>query len=264
MIYPLIFILTFSFSLIAKDRCPTFFDPERNLTWHDEFDSPELDKTKWTPSNDLYSSNNELQAYTDRPENLFIQDGVLHFMARKEEIPFERSYSSGKIESYPQKSFLYGRFEFCVRYPKGQGLWPAAWMMPENPIYGPWPSSGEIDIVENIGHIPQTNWGTIHYGPAWPNNQMTGNTYTLPEGDFSQNFHSFALEWEPEVLRWYVDDILYSVKTPADLGEYQWVYDHPFHLILNLAIGGDWAGPPDNETVFPQSFQVDYVRVYSR
>jgi len=264
MIYSLIFFFTYSLNLFAEDRCSTFDDPAWKLSWHDEFNSTKLDLSKWEITRALTNFNSELQVYSGRYKNIFIEDGVLHLKAHKERNYFGREYSSGRIETYPKQAFLYGRFEFCAKLPKGRGYWPAAWMMPETSEYGHWPMSGEIDIVENIGHVSESNWGTIHYGLPWPHNQMTGATYTLSGSDFSEDFHSFALEWEPEVMRWYVDGNLYSVKTPADLGGHRWVFDKPFYIILNLAVGGLWPGYPDEETAFPQSFQVDYVRVYSR
>jgi beta-glucanase (GH16 family) len=159
----------------------------------------------------------------------------------------------------------YGRFEARIKIPYGQGIWPAFWMLGDNIDTAGWPTSGEIDIMENIGREPGTVHGTIH-GPGYSGGKSIGASYSLPNNaPFADDYHTYALEWEPNVLRFYVDGILYKTRTPADLPPgTAWVYDRPFFLLLNLAVGGNWPGNPDNSTVFPQTMKVDYVRVYTR
>jgi beta-glucanase (GH16 family) len=141
-------------------------------------------------------------------------------------------------------------------------MWPAFWMLGDGNTK--WPDRGEIDIMENIGREPATVHGTIH-GPGYSGSQGIGKPFSLPRGSFFDDFHVFAIEWEPNVIRWYVDDRLYNVLTPAALpAGARWVYDHPFYLLLNLAVGGKWPGNPDQTTTFPQSMYVDYVRVWTR
>ena len=157
------------------------------------------------------------------------------------------------------------QLEARLRIPFGQGVWPAFWMLGENIKQVGWPVCGEIDIMENIGREPSTIHGTIH-GPGYSGGSGIGAPYSLPRNRrFADGFHVFAVEWEPAAIRFYADGALYKTTTPADLpAGARWVYDHPFFLILNLAVGGDWPGNPDASTTFPQTLQVDYVRVYRR
>jgi hypothetical protein len=149
-----------------------------------------------------------------------------------------------------------------MKLPIGQGIWPAFWMMPTDELYGGWPESGEIDIMENIGSEPSTVHGTLHFGEPWPNNNKTGGSYSLPVGQrFTDSFHVFAIEKEPGVMRWIIDGVLFSTKTSDDTDPY-WPFDERYHFILNLAVGGNWPGDPDATTVFPQTLEIDYVRVY--
>jgi beta-glucanase (GH16 family) len=160
----------------------------------------------------------------------------------------------------------YGRFEARIKIPRGQGIWPAFWMLGDDVETGSgWPKSGEIDIMENIGKEPGMVHGTIH-GPGYSGEHGIGAPYSLPAGQkFADDFHIFAVEWEPETIRFYVDGHLYATRTPADLPKgTKWVYDHPFFVLLNLAVGGSWPGSPDASSIFPQEMLVDYVRVYRR
>jgi hypothetical protein len=148
--------------------------------------------------------------------------------------------------------------------PTGQGIWPAFWMLPTDEIHGGWPESGEIDIMENIGSQPSTVHGTLHFGNPWPDNSQTGGSYSLPGGQsFTDDlFHEFAIEKGVGVMRWIIDGVLFSTKTPDDIDAF-WPFDvERYHFILNLAVGGNWPGDPDDTTVFPQTLEVDYVRVY--
>lgn len=239
------------------------YKPGWNLIWSDEFDGTELDLEKWWVRTTIDVTNNELQFYTDDPKNYRLENGHLVITARKEK-KNGFDYTSARLTTQGKRSWKYGRFEIRAKLPKGQGMWPAVWMMPKDEVYGRWPLSGEIDIVETTGRELNRNYGTIHYGPEWPNNQMTGAYYELDQGDFSDDFHVFVLEWKPFSLRWLVDGVEYSFKVPTDLGPvyYPWIFNEPFYFIVNLAVGGHWPGPPDHTTVFPQSMLVDYIRVY--
>ena len=146
--------------------------------------------------------------------------------------------------------------------PEGQGLWPAFWMMPTDAVYGGWPQSGEIDIMELLGQEPSVYHTTIHFGQAWPNNQLSGTDFKINDGDFVNEFHEFALEWDENVLRWFLDGYLVFTQTPSDLGGQPWRFDQDFHFLLNLAVGGNWPGSPNSNTPFPGIFEVDYVRLY--
>ncbi len=240
---------------------------EWELVWSDEFDGNELDLSKWSYQYGTGASeglsgwgNNEKQYYTDRPENIFVQDGRLHIVALEENYN-GMDYTSARIRSIDQGDWRYGRFEASMRLPKGQGIWPAFWMMPSDAVYGGWPGSGEIDIMELIGHEPNVLHGTIHYGP--PHN-YSGGSYTLPNGDFSDDFYTFAVEWENGEIRWYVNDIHYHTETNwFSQGQgFPAPFDQRFHFLLNVAVGGNWPGDPDGTTQFPQTMEVEYVRVY--
>ncbi|MBN2085774.1 MAG: glycoside hydrolase family 16 protein [Anaerolineales bacterium] len=240
-----------------------------DLIWSDEFDAPDgagVDSGKWRLTDSPASANGELQYYTSRIENVYIENptggnGVLVIRAIKEKYE-TREYTSGSLNTRGKFDQLYGRFEALIKIPCGQGIWPAFWMLGST---GGWPQGGEIDIMENIGREPNIVHGTMH-GPGYSGANGIGGAFALPEGRrFADDFHLFAVEWEPNVIRWYVDNTLYKTSTPADLPEgAEWVYDQPFYLILNVAVGGGWPGYPDDTTVFPQTMKVDYVRVYVR
>ncbi len=232
-----------------------------NLVWEDEFNGSSLNESNW--SYQIGNSgwgNNELQYYTDLSSNVDVNNGVLEITA-KEESFMGADYTSARIRSINQGDWTYGKMEARIKLPIGQGIWPAFWMMPTNSEYGGWPASGEIDIMEFLGHQPAITYGTLHYGYEG-NHQYMGISYTLPSGTFSGSFHDFTVEWEEDKIRWYVDGNLYQTITEADLGSYPWVFDQDFHFILNVAVGGNWPGSPDGSTSFPQTMEVDYVRVY--
>ncbi len=236
------------------------------LVWSDEFDGSTLDLTKWTPQigdgcdiNLCGWGNNELEYY--RAENAVVSNGTLKIIARRENFG-NRSYTSARLRTINKGDWTYGRFEARMKLPIGQGMWPAFWMLPTDEAYGFWPQSGEIDIMELVGKEPQKVLGTIHYGNPWPNNSYQNNSFSLHSGTFNDDFHIFAIEWEPGAIRWYVDDYLYSTKTSADVAPLRWPFDKRFYFLLNLAVGGNWPGNPDGSTLFPQTMEVDYVRVY--
>lgn len=243
------------------------------LVWSDEFDGPNgsaVDSSKW--SFDVGGNgwgNNELETYTSRTANSDLESGRLAIKALKETLTgadnITRNYTSARLLTKNKFTQAYGRFEARIKIPYGQGLWPAFWMLGDNIDTAHWPNCGEIDIMENIGKEPSIVHGTFH-GPGYSGGSGVSAAYTLPSAQkFSDDFHTFAVEWEPNVMRFYVDGLLYKTRTPADLPTgTSWVFDHPFFIILNVAVGGGWPGNPDASTVFPQQMLVDYVRVYQR
>jgi beta-glucanase (GH16 family) len=239
------------------------------LVWSDEFDGPvgaPPDSTKWEAQVAQSTTNDELEYYTDRPSNLALDgDGHLLITAVRESY-MGANYTSARIDTSGKFDQTYGRFESRLKLPTGQGTWPAFWVLGDNVGQVGWPACGEIDIMENVGRAPTQNYGALH-GPGYSGGSDFVTVYNLP-GGYSSDFHVFAVEWEENVIRWYVDDNLYETRTPADLaargGNLVWVYDHPFYVILNFAVGGDFPGAPNGSTPFPQSLTVDYVRVYSQ
>jgi beta-glucanase (GH16 family) len=243
----------------------------RTLMWSDEFNAPNdspIDSSKWvleTGGNGW--GNQELEYYTARPQNAFQQDGNLVIKVLEEKYTgpdgVTRNYTSARLKTQGKFSQKYGRFEARIKIPYGQGIWPAFWMLGEDIEKKGWPKCGEIDIMENIGKEPSTVHGTIH-GPGYSGGKGIGGPFELPAGQrFADDFHVFAVEWEPKAIRFYVDDHLYTTRTPADLPHgAKWVYKHPFFILLNVAVGGGWPGSPDSSTLFPQTMLVDYVRVY--
>jgi beta-glucanase (GH16 family) len=247
--------------------------PEWKMTWSDEFDAPDNsppDSTKWVLETGGGGwGNNELQTYTSRLANVHIEQGSLVITALRETFTgadgIARNFTSARLKTEGRFEQRYGRFEARLRVPHGQGLWPAFWMLGNDFRAAGWPICGEIDIMENIGKEPATVHGTIH-GPGYSGGSGIGAACSLPEGEpFSDGFHVFGVEWEPEAIRWKVDGVLHKTWTPADLPTgTKWVFNHPFFMLLNVAVGGNWPGNPDATTVFPQKMVVDYVRVYER
>ncbi len=243
------------------------------LVWSDEFNGPDgsrPDPAKWKfdVGGDGWG-NEEIEYYTSRPENSFIRGGNLVIQAQKETFTgsdhVTRDYTSARMTTQGLFAQTYGRFEARIKIPRGQGLWPAFWLLGNNFEKTGWPDSGEIDIMENIGREPISIHGSMH-GPGYSGDFGLTSEYKLPGGDeFFDDFHVFAIEWEPKVVHFFVDQELYATFTPSRLpAGMHWVFDHPFFIILNVAVGGDWPGSPDSTTVFPQVMLVDYVRVYKR
>jgi beta-glucanase (GH16 family) len=243
------------------------------LVWSDEFNGPNgsaVDRSKW--SFDIGGDgwgNQELEFYTDRIENAYLHDGnlVIKAIAEKYTGPggVARNYTSARLKTFGKFSQTYGRFEARIKLPYGQGVWPAFWMLGDDIEKVGWPACGEIDIMENIGKEPSIIHGSIH-GPGYTGVTGIEAPYTLPgKQRFADDFHVFAVEWDPDSVSFFVDQDRYVRRTRADLhSDWKWVFDKPYFLILNLAIGGDWPGSPDSTTVFPQTMLVDYVRVYER
>jgi beta-glucanase (GH16 family) len=240
------------------------------LTWSDEFNGPNgsaPDPSKWTfVTGGNGWGNKELEYYTSRAENAHIDDGNLVITALKEDYTgpdgVARNYTSARMQTVGKFDQAYGRFEARIKIPYGQGIWPAFWLLGANMDIAHWPGAGEIDIMENIGREPPTVHGTIH-GPGYSGSKGIGAPFSLDSGRFADAYHIYAIEWQPNQIRFYVDDHLYETRTPADLPSgTKWVYDHPFYILLNCAVGGGWPGNPDDTSIFPQKMLVDYVRVY--
>ncbi|MDP2159587.1 MAG: glycoside hydrolase family 16 protein [Flavobacterium sp.] len=206
--------------------------------------------------------NNELQFYTDRPENVIVQNGYLIITAKQEAFS-GASYTSARLKTQNLFDQKYGRFEARIKLPLGQGLWPAFWMLGSNIDQVGWPQCGEIDIMEYLGNSPTKILGTLH-GPGFSGAESIGKTYTLQNSRFDTEFHVFGVEWTEKYINWYVDDVLYNQITRKQVENEggQWVFDNSFFMILNLAVGGNLPGSPDSNTSFPQRMLVDYVRVY--
>lgn len=243
------------------------------LVWEDNFDGTELNMNDW---NYEYHEpgwvNEEWQEYVDSKENIFVQDGNLIIQPIKTvNEKGEAYYTSGRVNTQNKHDFLYGRFEARLKVPNGKGFLPAFWMMPtDEDFYGQWPKCGEIDIMEVLGHEINKQHGTLHFGE--PHTQTQG-IYQLESGDFANEFHVFACEWEPEEIRFYVDDVLFftehdwfTKREGSDTVPYPAPFNQPFYMILNVAVGGSWVGYPDETTKFDETARmvVDYVRVYQK
>jgi beta-glucanase (GH16 family) len=246
--------------------------PTYQLVWSDEFNAADgsvPDASKWAiQAGGNGWGNNELEYYTTRLRNVQVSGGNLVITAMKENYTgpdgVSRNYTSARLQTKGLFSQQYGRFEARIKIPKGQGMWPAFWMLGNNIDTAGWPACGEIDIMENIGKEPSIVHATLH-APNYPPAGYTA-AYTLPTGAFSDDFHIFAVEWEPQQIRFYVDATLYATDTQsASPSSSNWPFStQPFFVLLNLAVGGDWPGNPDNSTPFPQRMLVDYVRVYRK
>lgn len=245
---------------------------EWTLVWSDEFEGDagaSINAENWTCEIGGEGwGNNELQYYTQSPENVSLNgEGFLQITAMQGQPESgetcwygQCAYTSARCITRDKVEFTYGRIEARLRIPTGQGVWPAFWMLGANfPEVG-WPDSGEIDIMENIGSEPRTVHGTIH-GPGYSGAGGIGGSYTI-DANFTDDFHVYAVEWSPNVIRWYVDGVLFNTISVNDLRNREWVFDHDFFLIMNIAVGGAWPGFPDETTTFPQNLMVDYVRVY--
>ncbi len=241
---------------------------ERVLVWSDEFKSPgNPDSSRW--AYDLGDGcpdicgwgNNELQYYTDRPENVRIEDGKLIIEAHKE--PFKGSeYTSARLVSREKGDWRYGYIEARAKLPQGTGVWPAIWMLPTNWEYGGWPASGEIDIMEHVGYEPETIYGTVHT-EAFNHGIGTQKGDSILVADVQNQFHTYAIDWSPEKIDFLVDEEIFFTFKNEGTGFKAWPFDQPFHLLMNLAVGGNWGGAKGiDESIWPQRMEVDYVRVY--
>ncbi|QEG38713.1 glycoside hydrolase family 16 protein [Roseimaritima ulvae] len=264
LLLPLMLAATWPQPVVAEDPTPRF----TKLVWQDEFNGDALDYSKWgVEVNAFGGGNGELQIYTDRPENVRVEDGHLVLEAHRDRAAVSgvsREYSSGRVRTKHRGDWKYGRIEVRAKLPDGQGVWPAIWMLPTDDAYGTWAASGEIDIMEMRGQQPDTVLGTLHYGATWPKNTHSGQPYQLPEGSFADAFHTFAVVWQPGQIEWWIDGrrVQTQTKWHSTGGDFPAPFDRRFHLLLNLAVGGGFVGPPDDTTPWPRKMEVDYVRVY--
>lgn len=240
------------------------------LVWSEEFDDTQLDPETWFFENGNGSQygltdwgNNELQWYLE--DNATIDNGVLVVTA-KQESSNGKNYTSARLHTRDRVAVRYGRIEARMKLPAGKGMWPAFWMLPQNDAYGTWAASGEIDIMEAVNMGVNDEYkvhGTLHHGGEWPNNVQSGNELIVSI-DNTLDFHEYALEWDVDEMRWYVDGQLFATQnnwsTPS--APFPAPFDETFYIVLNIAVGGNWPGSPDSTTVFPQTMEVDYIRVY--
>lgn len=246
----------------ASSPTPTPVVPPEGwqLIWHDEFDGDSIDSANWTY--DIGGGgwgNSEREYYTSRPENARLENGMLVIEAREEKYK-GLSYTSARLKTQGLQTFQYGRVEARLKVPSGQGLWPAFWMLGEDIRKVSWPKCGEIDVMEYIGKEPNSIFGTVH-GPGYSGGGGLSKRNDQPYA-IADDFHIFAVEWDASQISWFYDGTKYFTVTPTDVGDNKWVFDHPFFIIINLAVGGRWPGPVGEDVVFPAQYLVDYVRVY--
>jgi beta-glucanase (GH16 family) len=264
-----------------------------NLVWAQEFDEGYINPNIWAfeignghAQGIPGWGNNELQWYSDR--NAFVEHGCLVIEARKETVRDEYGvyhYTSARLTTKGKFAVRYGRIEIRAKLPEGRGIWPALWMLGANIDQVRWPECGEIDIMEMLGHDPYTVYAHVH-GPGYFGGTSLGDAYRLPPNapSFSEAFYIFAIEWQEDEIRWYVNDVLYFTFNKETLDKmnfewlkqhgmewaypatkiYRWVFDQEFFLVLNVAVGGRWPGYPDKTTTFPQRMYVDYIRIFER
>ncbi len=238
------------------------------LVWSDEFNGSELpDSSKWSydtargcPDRCGWG-NNELQYYTANSNNARVEGGNLIIEARKEKM-VDAEYTSARLVSRQKGDWKYGRFEVRALIPIGKGLWPGIWMLPTDNEYGRWPHSGEIDIMENVGYMPDSIFGTVHTG-AYNGMIGTQKSNGLKRTDLSSAYHTYAVEWTENNISFFVDNEKYGDFKNEKATSEEWPYDKRFHFLLNVAVGGNWGGKFGvDDSVFPQKMKIDYVRVY--
>ena len=236
------------------------------LKWADEFNGTALNLKNWSFENGdgcptiCGWGNNELEYY--RPENTSFKNGKMIIEAKKEAYG-NKNFTSSKMVTRNKKVFKFGRIDFRAKLPQGQGIWPAFWMLPQHSVFGKWPQSGEIDIMELIGKDPSKNYGTLHFGPG-PGSTQLGKNIGLPTGIFNDEFHVFSLEWNENEITWFLDGKSFSTFSKKDFGEINYPFNEDFFLIINLALGGNWPGNPDINIYKNQLLVVDYVRVFEK
>jgi beta-glucanase (GH16 family) len=272
--------------------------PGWTLVWNDEFDGDAIDRSKWDYDlgNGFYDyrnhvwipgwGNEELQYYTGEPENVQLRDSCVFIRAVKAPL-HGCGYTSARLKTKARDGRVlfaktYGRVEIRARVPWGKGLWPALWMLPVGDTYGPWAASGEIDLMEIVGEKPQEVLSSIHFGSAYPRRSLVTTTHPLPGGSLVSDWHTYAVEWEPGEIRFYVDDahtathshwwsckvvengLGIEARGPDDLHRWPAPFDVPFYLLMNVAVGGNFPGHPNEDTRFPAELVVDWVRVYDK
>lgn len=237
-----------------------------SLIWSDEFSDDKLNENAWNYEigNGIGGwGNNELEYYTNNSKNIFLSEGNLIIEARKEAAN-GFNYTSSRITTKDKKEFTFGRIDIRAKLPKGKGIWPALWMLGANINEVGWPVCGEIDIMELVGHEAFRSHGTLHWKPISGTNVHKGNFYDLSNTDYSKEFHVFSIEWEEDIIKWFVDDVKFFTMTKADLAGANYPFNEDQFFIFNVAVGGNWPGSPDNTTTFPQRMFVDYVRIFQK
>ncbi|MBX3252538.1 MAG: glycoside hydrolase family 16 protein [Chitinophagaceae bacterium] len=260
------------FGLIAIGQlylagCAQKKDPEikeAKLVWSDEFNYTGLpDSTKWSydTGGDGWG-NNEKQFYTEkRTQNAHVENGILTITAMKEDFQ-GAGYTSARLVSKNKGEWKYGRMEIRAKLPKGRGVWPAIWMLPTYSDHGDWPASGEIDIMEHVGYLPDSVFATVHTG-AYNHTIGTQKGTQTFRTDLSEAFHVYKLDWNENEIKIFIDDELYFTFSNEKKTFREWPFDQKFHLLLNVAVGGNWGGSRGiDDSIFPQAMQVDWVRVY--
>ena len=241
-----------------------------NIVWQDEFDKDSLDLTKWSRETGGHGwGNNELQFYTDSDSNSYIENGNLILKAQV--VPQGigsskglRYYSSARLRTYGKGDWKYGRIEVKAKVASGQGIWPAIWMLPTDWLFGGWPSSGEIDIMEHVGYDLGVVHGSVHT-EAYNHKINTQRSSARKIANVDTEFHVYSIIWDKDKISFFIDDVQYFLFENDQQGNYKtWPFDQRFHLLINIAVGGDWPGNPDNSTNFPRKMLVDYVRVYEK
>ncbi|HSW59127.1 MAG TPA: glycoside hydrolase family 16 protein [Dehalococcoidales bacterium] len=231
------------------------------LIWQEEFEGSEINLKNWTfdIGGDGWG-NNELEFYKRGPENVRLINGLLVIEARAESFG-GRDFTSARLKTQGLQSWTYGRFESRIKIPAGQGVWPAFWMLGEDIAQIGWPDCGEIDILENIGKEPNRVHASAHSKDYFASHSLTGSMEI--DTPLSEDFHIYAIEWDENEIRWFLDEEEYFHISKSEVPG-GWAFNKPFFIILNLAIGGNWPGAPDETTIFPKQMLVDYVRVYQR
>lgn len=241
-----------------------------NIVWQDEFDKDSLDLTKWSHEIGGHGwGNNELQFYTDSDSNSYVENGNLILKAQV--VPQGigsskglRYYSSARLRTYGKGDWKYGRIEVKAKVASGQGIWPAIWMLPTDWLFGGWPSSGEIDIMEHVGYDLGVVHGSVHT-EAYNHKINTQRSSARKIANVDTEFHVYSIIWDKDKISFFIDDVQYFLFENDQQGNYKtWPFDQRFHLLINIAVGGDWPGNPDNSTNFPRKMLVDYVRVYEK
>jgi hypothetical protein len=227
-----------------------------NLVWSDEFNDTTINTSNWNfeQGNNNGWGNGELEVYTNLPANAYISSGSLVIKA----ISTGGGYTSARMTTQNKQTFTTGRIEIRAKLPQGKGIWPAIWMLGTNISTVNWPKCGEIDIMELLGQNPAKMYGTVHYD--YGGHQSKGGNHELLSGSFADSYHIFSLIWQPHHLKWLVDNQVYFSVSDSEINGFS--FDLPQFFIFNIAVGGSWPGSPDNTTIFPQTMQVDYIRVY--
>ena len=260
--------------IIQDNDQPTNFDAEGyntpeeyfgyQLAWTDEFtgDALNMDNYNFEIGDGCPNlcgwGNNELEYYTDSPENIRVEDGKLVMTATR---LGDQGFRSARIQTKDKREFKFGRIDVRARLPEGRGIWPAIWMLGANIDEVGWPASGEIDIMEMVGHTPRVSHGTAHWGNPGDPSTFVGSSITIDE-NFSEQFHVFTLIWEQNEIKWYVDETLFHTVNLATVQGAVYRFNAPFFMVFNVAVGGNWPGSPDATTVFPQRMEIDFVRVF--